>query len=103
MPHLDGFDLILVMSVSPGFSGQAFIPEVLTKVEAISAELVPTQRLQMDGGVKLDNVDRCLDAGCDVVVAASAIFGLSAERRPEAIARLRGGQPNSAASRPTDR
>lgn len=103
MPHLNTFDLILVMSVNPGFSGQAFIPEVLAKVEAISAELAPTQRLEMDGGVKLDNVDRCLDAGCDVVVAASAIFGLSPERRPDAIARLRGAESTPPASQPSAR
>jgi len=93
MPHLRHFDLILVMSVNPGFSGQAFIPEVLRKVEVISTDLTPNQRLQMDGGIKIDNIHRVLDAGCEVVVAASAIFGFPQPERGEAIVTLRGG-PN---------
>lgn len=75
LPLIDSFDLILVMSVNPGFSGQAFIPEVLSKVELISSRLRPEQRLQMDGGVNLSTSSSCRDAGCDVLVAASAIFG----------------------------
>ena len=75
LPFLDAFDLILVMSVNPGFSGQAFIPEVLSKVETISNRLRPDQRLQMDGGVGLTTCKSCREAGCDVLVAASAIFG----------------------------
>lgn len=90
MPLLEHFEMILVMSVNPGFSGQAFIPEVLKKVETISAELTPNQRLEMDGGIKPENVDACLDAGCDVVVAASAVFGVPSAQRPAVIARLRG-------------
>ena len=76
------------MSVNPGFSGQAFIPEVLTKVEAISSQLRPDQRLQMDGGVGQNTCERCRDAGCDVLVAASAIFGTN--DYSSAIAGLRG-------------
>jgi ribulose-phosphate 3-epimerase len=75
LPLIDSFDLILVMSVNPGFSGQAFIPEVLSKVELISSRLRPDQRLQMDGGVGSSTSSSCIDAGCDVLVAASAIFG----------------------------
>jgi ribulose-phosphate 3-epimerase len=90
LPHLAHFDLILVMSVNPGFSGQAFIPEVLTKVRAISEELTPNQRLEMDGGISTTTVEACLDAGCDVVVAASAIFGRPTTERGAAIASLRG-------------
>ncbi len=89
LPHVGVPDLILVMSVNPGRSGQSFIPSVLQKVEAIADELEPTQRLQMDGGIKPDNVGLCLKAGCDVVVAASAIFGLPTAKRPAAIAALR--------------
>ena len=88
LPLIEAFDLILVMSVNPGFSGQAFIPEVLTKVETISKRLRPDQRLQMDGGVGLKTCQVCKDAGCDVLVAASAIFG--ADDYPAAIAGLRG-------------
>ncbi|MBC8202077.1 MAG: ribulose-phosphate 3-epimerase [Planctomycetes bacterium] len=75
LPLIDAFDLILVMSVNPGFSGQSFIPEVLSKVEVVSEHLRPDQRLQMDGGVGPATCERCKDAGCDVLVAASAIFG----------------------------
>jgi ribulose-phosphate 3-epimerase len=75
LPFIEAFDLILVMSVNPGFSGQAFIPEVLSKVEIISNQLRPDQRLQMDGGVGPATCEACREAGCDVLVAASAIFG----------------------------
>jgi ribulose-phosphate 3-epimerase len=75
LPLIEAFDLILVMSVNPGFSGQAFIPEVLSKVETISHRLRPDQRLQMDGGVGPSTCESCRDAGCDILVAASAIFG----------------------------
>ena len=90
LPFLDYFDLILVMSVNPGYSGQAFIHEVLEKTRLISEELTPNQRLEMDGGLKPENVDQALDAGCDVVVAASAVFGLPPDRRAEAVRQLRG-------------
>ncbi len=88
LPYLEAFDLILVMSVNPGFSGQSFIPEVLSKVETISQRLRPTQRLQMDGGVGLQTCLDCREAGCDVLVAASAIFG--SDDYAQAIAVLRG-------------
>ena len=88
LPFIEAFDLILVMSVNPGFSGQAFIPEVLSKVELISERLRPDQRLQMDGGVGLGTCEACRTAGCDVLVAASAIFG--SDDYAKAIAGLRG-------------
>jgi ribulose-phosphate 3-epimerase len=91
MPHLDHFDLILVMSVHPGKSGQAFIADVLSKTQTISDELTPNQRLEMDGGIKPENVESCLDAGCDVVVAASAVFGVPPAERGKVVAALRGG------------
>ena len=75
LPYVEAFDVILVMSVHPGFSGQAFIPEVLLKVQVIHERLRPDQRLQMDGGVGLSTCVACREAGCDVLVAASAIFG----------------------------
>jgi ribulose-phosphate 3-epimerase len=90
MPHLEPFELILVMSVNPGFGGQSFMAEVLDKVRTISPELTPHQRLQMDGGVAPETVEACLDAGCDVVVAGSAVFGQPMARRGAAIERLRG-------------
>jgi ribulose-phosphate 3-epimerase len=75
IPYIEAFDLILVMSVNPGFSGQAFIPEVLPKVKTISSYVRSNQRIQMDGGVGPKTFKACIDAGCDVLVAASAIFG----------------------------
>jgi ribulose-phosphate 3-epimerase len=92
LDHLESFDLMLVMSVNPGFSGQAFIPEVLEKTKSFADAVLPTQRIQMDGGVRPDNVQACLDSGCDVVVAASAIFGKSAADRPAVIRALRGSK-----------
>lgn len=90
LPHVEGVDLVLVMSVNPGFSGQRFIAGSLEKVRAIAERLQPDQRLEMDGGINPTNVESCLDAGCDLVVAASAIFGLPEKERPAAIRGLRG-------------
>jgi ribulose-phosphate 3-epimerase len=88
LPHLERFDLILVMSVHPGFAGQSFIPDVLDKARRIKPLLEPTQRLQIDGGVNDRTASACRDAGCDVLVAASAIF--QADDFARAIATLRG-------------
>lgn len=85
------FDLVLVMSVNPGFSGQAFIPEVLEKARRIKPRLRPTQRLEVDGGVSEATAPACRDAGIDVLVAASAIFGKPREARAEAVRRIRDG------------
>ena len=74
-PVLDGVDLVLVMSVEPGFSGQQFMPEVLPKCEAVKRRLRPDQRLEIDGGIKPANVRRAAAAGVDWFVVASAIFG----------------------------
>jgi len=84
------FDLLLVMSVNPGFSGQAFIPDCLAKTRRLRAVCPATVRIQMDGGVNTSNAASVRDAGCDVLVAASAIFGLPPENRPNAIRTLRG-------------
>ena len=73
-PFIEAFDLLLVMSVHPGFSGQAFIPEVLEKTRAIAPRLRRDQRLEMDGGVSPATAPACREAGCDVLVSASAIF-----------------------------
>jgi len=85
---LEHFDLILVMSVHPGFGGQSFIADVLEKTRAISARLRPDQRLEMDGGIAPDNAQEVINAGCDVLVAGSAIFG--SDDRARTINRLRG-------------
>jgi ribulose-phosphate 3-epimerase len=87
-PWIDHFDMILVMSVNPGFAGQSFIESVLDKVRAVKPRLRNDQRLQMDGGVGPASADACRDAGCDVLVAASAIFRES--DYADAITTLRG-------------
>jgi ribulose-phosphate 3-epimerase len=76
-PHLEEIDDVMVMSVHPGWAGQAFIPDALPKIEAVRAELSRrglAADVEVDGGVKLDNARRCVDAGANVLVAASAIF-----------------------------
>ena len=76
-PHLEEIDDVMVMSVHPGWAGQAFIPESLPKVEAVRAELGRRglhADVEIDGGVKPDNARRCVEAGANVLVAASAIF-----------------------------
>jgi ribulose-phosphate 3-epimerase len=87
MAVLDAVDLVLIMSIDPGFSGQAFMPEVLDTVRTVSAALRPDQRLAVDGGVNRETAPACLAAGCDVLLAATAIFG--AEDYAEAITALR--------------
>jgi ribulose-phosphate 3-epimerase len=79
---LDALDLVLIMSVNPGFGGQSFIPEALTKLalarERIDAAIARTGRsirLEVDGGVKIDNIGAIARAGADTFVAGSAIFG----------------------------
>jgi ribulose-phosphate 3-epimerase len=74
-PWLDAIDLALVMSVHPGFSGQSFIAGVLPKTRAIRDRARQGLRVQMDGGVAPDSAPACRAHGCDLVVAASAIFG----------------------------
>lgn len=93
LPHVGDFDLLLVMSVNPGFSGQPFIPEVLAKARAIKSRLGPTQRLEIDGGVHQKTAPLCREAGCDVLVAASAIFGAGRRSYAKVIAELRGSAP----------
>ena len=75
---LDRLDLVLIMSVNPGFGGQAFIDSALRKVEQARALIDRSGldiRLEVDGGVKVDNIRRIADAGADTFVAGSAIFG----------------------------
>ena len=75
---IDKVDLVLVMSVNPGFGGQRFIDSALRKTEA-ARRLIERSgrdiRLQVDGGIKADNIRRVADAGADTFVAGSAIFG----------------------------
>jgi ribulose-phosphate 3-epimerase len=72
---LDSIDLVLVMSVNPGFGGQSFLPSQLTKIRGLR-EMIGQRpiRLQVDGGVTPDTITACVDAGADTIVAGSAAF-----------------------------
>ena len=74
LPVIEAFDLILVMSVNPGFGGQAFIPEVLDKCRTIRGGLRPDQRLEIDGGINTQTAYQAIDAGVDLLVAGSSVF-----------------------------
>ncbi len=77
---IEDLDLILVMSVNPGFGGQGFIDSALRKIEQVRARITASGkdiRLEVDGGIKVDNIRRVADAGADTFVAGSAIFGQS--------------------------
>jgi ribulose-phosphate 3-epimerase len=79
---LDKLDLVLIMSVNPGFGGQSFIPQALAKIEAVRRRIDAAQQrtgrpvlLEVDGGIKVDNIAAVARAGADTFVAGSAIFG----------------------------
>ena len=75
---LDKVDLILIMSVNPGFGGQSFIPQALKKIAAVRQMIDTSGRaimLEVDGGIKVDNIAEVARAGADTFVAGSAIFG----------------------------
>lgn len=74
-PYLGQLDMVLVMSVFPGFGGQAFMPSVLDKVRALRGRLGFVGLIEMDGGIGLDTIAACAAAGTDVFVAGSAVFG----------------------------
>jgi len=73
-PALDHVDVVLVMSVVPGFSGQKFMPEVLPKVREVKKRLRPDQRVEIDGGINASTIAQAAEAGVDWFVVASAIF-----------------------------
>jgi ribulose-phosphate 3-epimerase len=75
---LDKLDLVLIMSVNPGFGGQSFIPQALDKIRLVRERIRDTGRLirlEVDGGIKIDNIGAVAEAGADAFVAGSAIFG----------------------------
>ena len=74
---LDELDLVLIMSVNPGFGGQSFIPSALDKIRALRQRIMErglATELEVDGGVKIDNIREVVAAGADVLVAGSAVF-----------------------------
>ena len=82
---MDKVDLVLLMSVNPGFGGQKFIPEALTKLRAVRRRIDESGRdiwLEIDGGVKVDNIAEVARAGADTFVAGSAVYGAGRDSDP---------------------
>jgi ribulose-phosphate 3-epimerase len=93
---LDELDIVLLMTVNPGFGGQGFIESVLPKIDALRKRIDAVQSasghqiwLEVDGGVKADNARRVGNAGADTLVAGSAVFGAGAARYRDAIGAIR--------------
>jgi ribulose-phosphate 3-epimerase len=82
---LEKLDLVLIMSVNPGFGGQQFIPEALEKLKAVRKRIDESGKnilLEIDGGVKVDNIAEIARAGADTFVAGSAIYGAGRDSDP---------------------
>ncbi len=92
-PLLDEVDLVLVMSVNPGFGGQSFIPGALRKIETLRGMIDTSGRaidLEVDGGINFETAAQAIAAGADLLVAGTATFNGGAEQYAANIARLRG-------------
>ena len=91
LPYIKDLDLVLIMTVEPGFGGQAFMPDQLDKIRTVRTMIDaenPSCELEVDGGIDPDTKDLVIDAGATVLVAGSAIFGKT--DRAAAIQTLRG-------------
>lgn len=95
LPALEHVEMVLVMSVNPGFGGQKFIPEVLAKVEALRRTYGFTKDIEMDGGIDLTTVGACAKAGANVLVAGTAVYG--AKDPAAAVGELRARAASAAA------
>ncbi|KMK96989.1 ribulose-phosphate 3-epimerase [Rossellomorea marisflavi] len=83
-PVLADLDMVLLMTVNPGFGGQAFIPSVVTKIKEIrelADELNPSLEIEVDGGINPETIAVCAEAGADVFVAGSAIYNQSDRKK----------------------
>ena len=85
---INDVDMVLVMTVEPGYGGQAFMDDMLDKIREIRSQLRPDQRLQVDGGIGMNTIKRCWDAGADVFVAGNSVF--RADDIAQAICDIRG-------------
>jgi len=94
-PYLPGLDMVLVMSVFPGFGGQKFMAEVLGNVKALREDMGFEGEIEMDGGIDPDTIAACAAAGTNVFVAGTAVFGA-----PDRAARIRDMRGLAEASRP---
>lgn len=91
IPYIDSLDLILLMTVEPGFGGQSFMEDVVPKIAEVRSMIEhrnPRCELEIDGGINPETAAVCRQAGANVLVAGSAVFG--AEDRAEAIRKIRG-------------
>jgi ribulose-phosphate 3-epimerase len=86
LPAAEGFDLVLCMSIHPGYSGQEFMPEAIGRIRQLRAQLPAGVHVQVDGGITNDNIRSVYDAGADLIVCGTAIFGM--EDLPRAYRRL---------------
>ena len=86
-PYLDRLDMVLIMSVEPGFGGQKFMPQAMDKIAALRERAGDGLMIQVDGGVDANTAPLCTRAGADVLVAGSAVFGK--KDRKEAISAIR--------------
>ncbi|WIE53282.1 ribulose-phosphate 3-epimerase [Curtobacterium sp. MCBD17_003] len=78
LDHLDAYDMVLLMTVEPGFGGQAFMPQVMPKLAAARAAVAASGLdvwLEVDGGIALDTVEEAVSNGADTLVAGSAVYG----------------------------
>ena len=75
IPRADGFELVLCMSIHPGYSGQEFMPEAIDRLRRLRASLPENVHLQVDGGITNANIRSVYDAGADLIVCGTAIFG----------------------------
>ena len=90
MNMLNQVELVLVMTVNPGFGGQKFMPEAAKKVQAIRRmQINPELRIGVDGGINLENVKSVIHDGADVIIAGSTVF--NAKNKALAINALRRG------------
>jgi ribulose-phosphate 3-epimerase len=92
-PYLDKIDLLLVMTVEPGFGGQSFMPEMLEKVRrglSIRSQRGLSFRIEVDGGINQETARQSVDAGADTLVAGTSLFG--AADMAAAIQAMRGGR-----------
>ena len=74
-PVIKQVDIVLVMTVEPGYGGQAFLEDMLEKIRAVRGMLRDDQRLEVDGGINTDTARRCIRSGADVLVAGENVFG----------------------------
>ena len=89
-PYLDKCDMVLVMTVEPGYGGQKLLPETIEKVRKLKAECIKRNiniEIQVDGGINESNAPELIDAGASIIVAGSSVFG--ATDRKSAIDKLR--------------